>query len=276
MTSGPQSGVRLLYRAPAWQERLTRAGLQEFGDFWDLQLEAVDEGNSGRGQAGWSRVCLHPLWVDGALLGRLVIKRQSNYFSRDWRHPLRGRLTFEKELANLRRYQQAGIATMEAVYCATRQHNGSRQAVLVTAFLDGFISLEEQLRRWRDQPPPRRQRDLLLDAVARLVANLHRQGLEHRCLFPKHIFVEPASDNPQVRLIDLEKTRWVPWRPARRVRDLTALARRWPGLRPRDALRFLCSYSGHARLQAGDKQLWRAVARRIRHKTTTKATLNEL
>ncbi|MGD9662422.1 MAG: hypothetical protein AB7U63_14230, partial [Porticoccaceae bacterium] len=60
--------------------------------------------------------------------------------------------------------------------------------------------------------------------------------------------------------------RWVPWRPARRVRDLTALARRWPGLRPRDALRFLCSYSGHARLQAGDKQLWRAVAQRIRAK----------
>ncbi|MBN2645365.1 MAG: hypothetical protein JXR59_07830 [Desulfuromonadaceae bacterium] len=256
----------LLYIDPAWQQRLADSGLDNFDALWDLDLTAVDEGNTGRGQAGWSRVSIHTLHADPQPPTRIVIKRQSNYFSRTWQHPVRGILTFVKELANIRLYQQKQVPAMTAVYCATRKSGREQQAILVTSFLEDYQSLESLLAQWQDTMPTRQERSRTIQAVAQLVAHLHNAGLEHRCLFPKHIFLNTRTTPPQACLIDLEKTRLVPWRRDRRERDLTALVRRWPRLRPRDAVLFLRAYSGKERLGTDGKALWQRVVRRIRNK----------
>ena len=196
-----------------------------------------------------------------------MIKRQSNYRSRTLRHPLHGIPTFVKELENIRRYEQLKIPALKAVFCATRQTGGELQAILVTEFLGDYRSLFDLFEQWeRDGRPPRQQVDTLLTTCAETISTLHRQGLEHRCLFPKHIFYSSSNETP-VRLIDLEKTRWKPWSKERIVRDLTALARRSRQLTNRDRVIFLRAYCDCKQLDSTAKQLWHRIAKRVKIKS---------
>ena len=167
-------------------------------------------------------------------------------------------------MESIRRYEQAGIPALKAVYCATRKINGELQAILVTEFLSGYQPLEHILKNWQEQDRPARQDcAAIAKACGSLVGTLHEQGLEHRCLFPKHIFLRVNKDRVDARLIDLEKTRWRPWFEARRVRDLTALARRSKQVTNRDRIYFLRAYFRISKLNAHAKSLWCQVAKRI-------------
>lgn len=254
--------VKTYYSNPRWQQILTSNNLTTFEQFWQLRLEAVDEGNVGRGDDGWSRVCIHTLDAGDGVSRQVIIKRQSNYRSRTLRHPLLGIPTFVKEYNFIRLYQQKAVPATTAVYCATRKQNGKLQAILVTEFLEGYRSLEDILQQWHTTAEQQRRK--IITSVATLAAKLHNSGLEHRCLFPKHIFVPDNMDSEQACLIDLEKTRWHPWYGRRRLRDLAALARRTTMVNNRDRIRFFRGYFNIEQMDAKAKKLWRQIVDRRR------------
>lgn len=256
--------VKTLYLNPDWLELLQSNQLNTFERLWNLKLTAVDEGNVGRGKNGWSKVCIHKLITPDGTPRLVVIKRQSNYRSHTLRHPIRGIATFEKEYAFIRRYQQLGVPAMKAVYCATRRQHGALQAILVTEYLENHRSLFDVLA---DTQHTRGTRMAITRLVARLVARLHDKQLEHRCLFPKHIFI-PDDLTQEACLIDLEKTRWRPWGDGRIIRDLTALARRTPQATQRERIHFLRTYLGIPRLNERAKKLWHQISTRIVKKSS--------
>jgi tRNA A-37 threonylcarbamoyl transferase component Bud32 len=256
--------IKTIYANPKWQDILAANQLTTFDQFWELQLQAVDEGNQGRGQNGWSVVCIHSLHSTTTPPKQVVIKRQSNYRTRTLSHPLCGIATFVKEYNFICRYKQLGVPATQAVYCATRRQNGELQAILVTEYLEDYRPLFDLLEDWpqqRSNTVGREHQLSIIHSVATLVAKLHNSGLEHRCLFPKHIFVPNNLEQPSC-LIDLEKTRWKPWREWRRVRDLAALTRRTTMLNNKERILFLREYLGQDKLDIKGKKLWHQIAQR--------------
>jgi tRNA A-37 threonylcarbamoyl transferase component Bud32 len=260
----PVNGQQL-YVSPDWAAVLGAQGLDCFEAWWALQLDEVEPGNRRRG--GWSTVFRHV--VDGA--GGLFVKRQEDHVYRTLRHPLRGRLTVEREFQVLRQCRAAGIAVPEPVLYGARQDAGHLRGVLVTRELAGYRALVDVLDDWqRSGWPERATRERLLRAVADVLRRLHALKLEHRCLYPKHVMVHTAwlageRDRvpAPVALIDLEKCKRR-WRRADCTRrDLDTLNRRSAGWSRTDRRRFLGYYLGAGRrLDAAGRRLWRQLARR--------------
>ena len=90
------------------QPLLARHGLADFQSLWDVQLDAVDEPNTGRG--GWSSVFRLELEGSG-----FYLKRQSNYLTHTLHHPF-GEPSFSREFRNISRYQKLGIPALQAVF----------------------------------------------------------------------------------------------------------------------------------------------------------------
>jgi hypothetical protein len=231
------------FLAAAWRQRLAERGLNAFETLWQLELPPLDIANESRG--GISTAALLTLPDAGRDACRLVLKRQRNHQSRNWRHPLRGIPTLQKEFMNIRRFNRGGLATAVPVYFARRSGNEGIRAILMTEYLEGYQSLDSCLEAWgRSSGPPRGERHAILRQVADLIARMHRAGWQHNCLYPKHLFVTTHLPEPDVRLIDLEKAgrrlgaRW------RMRRDLRALFRRSPFWTPADQAYFMIHYHG--------------------------------
>lgn len=79
------------YMASADRALLQRHGLDDFEALWALELDAVDEPNTGRG--GWSSV--YRLELEGK---GYYLKRQSDYLTRSLHKPF-GEPTFAREFA---------------------------------------------------------------------------------------------------------------------------------------------------------------------------------
>jgi hypothetical protein len=200
---------------------------------------------------------------------RLILKRQQNHTSRTVCHPVRGVPTFWKELYNILRFKQLGIAVVEPVYFCRRRTASGTQAILVTEYLEGYTPLDEWVGKWhRGGGANRLERDRLIKAVAVVVSKIHAEGMQHNCLYPNHLFVRQVDSDIQVRLIDLEKARWRPLGMARRVRDLESLHRHTAIVSRSDRLRFLLAYGGVARLDNKSKELHRRIVARHRKKQT--------
>jgi hypothetical protein len=133
-----------VFIASAEQQLLERHGLASFEALWGMQLDAVDEPNTGRG--GWSSV--FRLDLDGQ---GFYLKRQSNYQTYTLRHPL-GEPSFSREFRNITRYRKLGIPALQAVFYGDRRVNGERQAILMTRALDGWTDLDTLLARWNEMP----------------------------------------------------------------------------------------------------------------------------
>jgi hypothetical protein len=248
--------------APGCASELRRSGLDSLDAWWALALREVEPGNRRRG--GASQVFQFSL----SGVGALFVKRQEDHVYRSWRHPLRGRLTAEREYHALARCREAGAAVTEAVLYAADMANGRQRGVLVTRALDGYRGLDELTRDGGQ--PERSTRDRVLQGTAALVRILHAAHLEHGCLYPKHVMVQDTwlrtgdiDGQPPVVLIDLEKCarRWR--RAVCRLRDLDSLNRRAQGWSRTDRRRFLGYYLGAGlRLDSAGRRLWRALARR--------------
>ena len=50
-----------IYINSSWQQVLDNNQINSFETWWNLDIPAIDEGNHGRGQNGWSQVCIHSL-----------------------------------------------------------------------------------------------------------------------------------------------------------------------------------------------------------------------
>jgi len=164
------------------------------------------------------------------------------------------------------------VGTMTAVAYGARGLNPATQlSFLVTEELQQMVSLEDFCRPWPQQPPPLRQRRLLVREVARLARTMHGNGMNHRDFYLCHLLMRDDWDGaaaPRLYLIDLHRAqihrrtprRWV-------IKDLASLyfSAADVGLSQRDVLRFLSAYGGRPlRETLGDAGLWRRVMARAR------------
>lgn len=221
-----------VFIASAEQQLLERHGLNRFEALWALQLDAVDEPNTGRG--GWSSV--FRLELDGQ---GFYLKRQSNYQTYTLRHPF-GEPSFSREFRNISRYRKLGIPALQAVFYGDRRINGERQAILMTRALDGWTDLDTLLTGWHEMPAA--QRAAVLVACGELARTLHDAGQIHGCFYPKHIFLKAQHDRYQACLIDLEKTRPVIFGKRDLAKDLEPLFRRASVWGESERREFLAAY----------------------------------
>ncbi|MDR2238987.1 MAG: lipopolysaccharide kinase InaA family protein, partial [Zoogloeaceae bacterium] len=250
-----------------WQPILAHNGLTDFDALWQHKVDWFEEPNHRRG--GWSGVARCELALPDGSGGRAVfLKRQENHMARLWTHPLRGAPTFLREFHRIQRYRACGIPTLEPVYFAMRRAGRDERAILITEELTGFVSMEDRVRRWlKTGAPARPMRLRMLGAIAALLRKMHAHHIQHNCFFPKHVFVRINADGGvEARVIDLEKSRWHPFKAACAVRDLYSLSSGSQMWSRSDRLWFLKAYLEIQRLTPYAKWLWRAVAARAARK----------
>lgn len=253
------------YVSDAWASLLREQGLDSLDAFWQLELPAVDAPNRGRVEGGISVVSRMVLTVDGGEEKILMVKRQQNYFSRTLLHPIRGIPTFEKEMVNALRYKRRLIPAIEPVFFERAQCPEGERAVLVTEYLDGYVSLDELVEGWQEKGrPSHARRRRIIKAVARAIRKIHQGGLMHNSLYPKHIFLKDTGEAIRVRFIDLEKNRWFPLGERRMIKDLATLNRRSPDWSRTDRLRFLMDYLGTDVMDPRFRKIFWKIVRRTR------------
>ncbi|MBN2706274.1 MAG: hypothetical protein JXR89_07530, partial [Deltaproteobacteria bacterium] len=172
----------------------------------------------------------------------VFIKRQENHLRRTWRNPT-GVPTFRVEWENLKKLTHYGIPVPLPLYYGEREFEGRPQAILITYELPGFSALDE----WLQEHPADRSRRALLPPLADTIRRLHDHRFRHNCLYPKHILIRAEneggpSSTPEVRLIDLEKSRRVFSPMGARIRDLDTLLRRCPQWSEHEKNLFLSYY----------------------------------
>ena len=154
------------YLASADEALLQRHGLNDFEALWALQLDAVDEPNTGRG--GWSSVFRLELEGKG-----FYLKRQSNYLTRTLHRPF-GEPTFAREFRNNSRYQKLRIPALQAVFYGERKGNGQHRAILMTRALYDWRDLDSLLAQWPQLAAG--QREGILKACGQLARTQCRQA----------------------------------------------------------------------------------------------------
>jgi hypothetical protein len=171
--------LRKEFIAPKWRQIFADQGLG-FDYLWDLPLEPVGEPNTGRGRDGWSTASIWSLKMVDGKERRLILKRQQNHTSRTICHPVRGIPTFWKELSNILRFKQLGMAVVDPVYFCWRRNASGIQAILVTEYLEGHTPLDELVGKWlKGWWPDRVERNRLIKAVAAVVSKMHSEGMQH-------------------------------------------------------------------------------------------------
>lgn len=220
------------YLASSELALLQRHGLNDFEALWALQLDAVDEPNTGRG--GWSSVFRLELEGKGYYL-----KRQLNYLTRTLHRPF-GEPTFAREFRNITRYQKLKIPALQAVFYGERKSNGEHRAMLMTRALDEWNDLDSLLAQWPQLAAEKRLG--ILQACGQLGRTLHAAGQVHGCFYPKHIFLRERREGWQAQLIDLEKTRPLLLGMRDRLKDLEPLLRRARAWSEGDVRSFLAAY----------------------------------
>lgn len=184
---------------------------EDFSGWWTAAGEWVEEPNQRR--SGWS----------GMMRSRIgdqtyYVKKQCNHLCRSLRHPF-GWPTVSREFGNILRLQVLGITTPQPVFHGSRKTADGYEGLLVTEELVDFTALDAQGER---SPA---EKSLLATSVGQVLGVMHRHGLQHSCLYDKHIMVRWQDGQPMVALIDLEKLRraWLPGNAARH--DLEQLKR---------------------------------------------------
>ena len=247
------------YIAAEWQRIFDFNGLRSFDDFWKLEAKWFEEPNQRRG--GWSGVARCELKLPEGGTTRVFLKRQENHITRTFAHPIRGLPTFVREFENIMRYRERGIPSLTPLYFACRDEGGNQRAVLLTEELVGFRSLEELAGEWKTML--RETRHAIIRTVAKLLRQIHTNGLTHNCFYPKHVFLRVlAADRVEARIIDLEKTKARILGLDRNFRDMRRLnGAHFPWSRA-DRVLFFREYLGISKLTPAAKQKWRRIAQR--------------
>jgi hypothetical protein len=259
-----------------WCSVLSHNNLQDFDALWQLEAKWFEEPNRRRG--GWSGVARCELALPDGGTSAIFLKRQENHNALTLTRPVRGLPTFYREFRQIMRYRDAGIPTLEPVYFSMHREGKDHRAILITEELAGFIAMEDLVKDWlKHGAPPRKTRLRYLDAIATLMRNMHDQGIQHNCFFPKHLFTRVSADgNVEVRIIDLEKSRWRPSRTISALRDLYTLNHDSLCWSRSDRLWFFKVYLQIDHLTPYAKWLWRRIEKRSIRKKRYKAPLLRL
>ena len=172
----------------------------DFDTIWQMDIPAVEEPNKRRG--GWSGVYIYDHKNSDGTLERFFIKRQENHYKKTLLNPIKGRLTFDLEFINIKKFQERNVPVVEAVFFEQRKFKGKDQAILITKDLKGYTPLEDILKTC-----PKSEYEALLTISGQLIRQMHDANLVHRCLHPKHLFLKKVKDSYEGAFIDLEKVR---------------------------------------------------------------------
>ncbi|NLZ07013.1 MAG: lipopolysaccharide core heptose(I) kinase RfaP [Phycisphaerae bacterium] len=159
----------------------------------------------------------------------------------------------ENEWQALNLLKRIGVETMTpAAYGARGVSPASRRSFLITEELTGTESLEDFCRDWPGRPPSFRLRVALIERVASMVRQMHRNGMNHRDCYICHFHLDVSAGRHRVDpqhlhlyVIDLHRAR-IRRRVPRRwiVKDLGGLyfSAMDIGLTRADCLRFIKTY----------------------------------
>lgn len=229
------------YVSPEWKFLFTEDSQLEFSRLWAIEANLVNELNK-RGD-GWSSVVKIVSEKNSGNSCSLYLKRQRNYFSKTWRHPLRGISTFQREYSNFLKCKQYQIPVVSIVAFAIHKQAKNTDSILITLGLEGYCSLLE----WQSKIPELQNKYQFIDKLAEAIAKVHNAGYQYNCLYPWHIYIKETDGFVDVRLIDLEKMKKNILRHRRVINDLEALFRHSKHWTLRDYLHFLKSYSKYTK-----------------------------
>lgn len=241
-----------------WRQTLEANGMESFEQIWPVVGDAwFEPPNHARG--GWSGVTRQALTMPNGDQVGIFVKRQENHVYRSWRHFFRPAATLEREFRNCRRFRELGIPSMEPIYYAERKVDGKLRAILITRELEGYHSLDSA-EYWPIRQVARAERQRLIASLAGIIRQMHAHRFQHTCLYPKHLFVKKNPDGSlDARFIDLEKTRWLPFRRRIATRDLDSLQRHAEGWSRTDCLRLFLAYRQEKKLSSASKRLLRTI-----------------
>lgn len=255
-----------LFISPERRQFLEASHLGNFDEAWAYRAEWFEEPNARRG--GWSGVCRLGLPLPaGGELG-VFLKRQENHQRRTWRHPLAGEPSFSCEFRMLRYAEAHGIPAPRPLFFGSEVVDGKPRGILLTEELAGYRPLEAVVRDlFAAGRPPLAEQRRLLRSVAAVVRKLHDARVQHRSLYPKHLFVRLRdSGDHDVAVIDLEKSRTTLIPAVRTVYDLATLNRHSAHWSRSARLYFLLQYLGLPRLTPWARLLCRWIDKRSRRK----------
>ncbi|GGM04914.1 lipopolysaccharide kinase InaA family protein [Pseudomonas asuensis] len=176
-----------------------------FENWWGMSGEWVEAPNERRGgESGVQRIRIG----DGTIA---YAKRQVGHIYRSLRHPF-GRPTALRERDALASIAALGVGVPELLFCeARRDGQGGWRALLVSAELSGYVSLEEWYASGDQARYDQAVRNVFLTQLGAMLARLHKARWQHGCLYDKHVFLRTREVNGQVEfdvaLLDLEKCR---------------------------------------------------------------------
>lgn len=236
------------YFAEGARTLLAVNGLADFASIWSLECGWFEEPNQRRG--GWSGVSRYQL-SDGS---GIFIKRQQNHFFRSWHNLFLPVPTFRREFANILKFSRLHIPALELVYFGQRKIHGDMQCILITRELHRFNPLDSQSLQ-PDKLPIRVRRNLI-ETAATVVRRMHDAKIQHNCLYAKHVFAKTdENSSAEIRLIDLEKAKWRPFRYLAVQRDLGTLYRHTEGWSRTDKLRFFLAYKQERKISKQSRHM---------------------
>lgn len=133
-------------------------------------------------------------------------KQQVGHVYRSFAHPF-GHPTVAREAKALRAAALLGVATPSLLHAHVHKRDGDWHAVMVTAALDGYMSLEDFYAQGLEESVGPRRHHEILEAYGRVLARLNLGRWQHGCLYLKHVFVDFSEPSVKVALLDLEKAR---------------------------------------------------------------------
>lgn len=211
--------------------------LSSFAQLWALDTPWFEEPNYRRN--GWSGVIKYALSDKKGDISWIFIKRQENHNFKTLLHPYKGVPTFRREFNNIAKLNKKQIPTLTTLYYNERQVNANNQAILITLSLEGYESLEEFCNNKSNKEHPQRQ--AIMSLAGQVTRKMHDAHFRHNCLYPKHFFLkhQQAID---IKVIDLEKLKWLPFYSQIRRNDLSRIIRRSDAITYTDKKNLLHSY----------------------------------
>ncbi len=226
-----------------YQSYLAANDLVSFDDLWDREEKWFEPRNIGKSESSWSGVVRIDLGEK-----RFFLKRQENYFTLSPRYPFKISVV-EDEYRNIATFTELEVPSLEVVACKVRLKNGKRQALIMTAALDGYVDLDAVSVGLPKSGLSVSAKRRVLKNLAQLIRLTHSKGLFHGNLYPNHLFIDQkmligplTPDSISCRFIDMERAGKAFPRKRKQLRDIETLDRRTPNWSRSDRLFFLLNY----------------------------------